>query len=184
MAGINPSLYAYMSRKGIALEALTNTHAISAFNTLILEGRHVAIALISRVPVPRTEACLYTHEASQRQESESDARLRLALSRDYNAADAARLLTSSVPVPSQAGGSASTASTAATGNAPPPPRPLEYGRTYTTQEWSELDPKLAGPDPAAHAQVQSLEEQSLLENRRLRRSAAQKNSNAKRGDDE
>ena len=40
-------------------------HAIATFNALVAEGRRVAVALVSRVPVSRDDACLYTPEWAQ-----------------------------------------------------------------------------------------------------------------------
>jgi hypothetical protein len=60
MRNVNPALYAYFQRKGIAVEAMATAHAIAAFRVLVAEGRQAVAGLIARSPVPRDEACLYT----------------------------------------------------------------------------------------------------------------------------
>jgi uncharacterized protein len=130
---INPSLYAYFSRKGISIEPMQTvgaqyrhfarrviladfmgalqTHAIATFNNLNQEGRRVAAALVSRQPVTWEEACLYTPEMT---ESEHDRRLKQVLSRDYSTKEVSRLLESG-------SGSAQSSETAPTKEAEPAP---------------------------------------------------------------
>lgn len=92
---LNPSLYAYFSRKGISIEAMPTMHAIATFNELNHEGRRVAAALISREPMPRHEACMYMHEVV---ETAADKRLKRALARDLrqSSPDSDRLLTDGI----------------------------------------------------------------------------------------
>jgi NADH dehydrogenase [ubiquinone] 1 alpha subcomplex assembly factor 3 len=61
---INPAVYGYMSRRGVAVEVLTTAQAISTFNMLLAEGRAVAVALVSATPVSRDDACLYTEDGA------------------------------------------------------------------------------------------------------------------------
>jgi uncharacterized protein len=103
---VNPAVYAYMARHGIAVEVLgtvrrlpfsfrlrpplllsphlaaahaPQAHAISTFNLLQSEGRPVAAALVSLEPVSRDEACLYTGERAEELVSYHDARVARAL---------------------------------------------------------------------------------------------------------
>lgn len=75
--------------------SLLQMHAISTFNVLNQEGRRVAAALMSREPLTRDDACVYTPEALE--ETDADRRLRQALAVDPEklgeGADAGRLLT-------------------------------------------------------------------------------------------
>lgn len=66
-------------------------HAIATFNALAAEGRRVCAGLISRSPVPRDDACLYTPDWAPRA-SEADARLQAALRRDPYDGSEQRLL--------------------------------------------------------------------------------------------
>lgn len=63
------------------LFACMQMHAIATFNTLVQEGRRVAAGLISRSPVSRDDACLYTPDWTDR-ETDDDKRLKEALRRD------------------------------------------------------------------------------------------------------
>jgi uncharacterized protein len=42
MRNVNPALYAYFARAGVAVEPMATPHAIALFNTLTAEGRRVA----------------------------------------------------------------------------------------------------------------------------------------------
>jgi hypothetical protein len=64
--------------------------AIATFNTLNQEGRSVAVALISRSPMTRDDASLYTQSPLL---SAADRRLQRLLARDYTSTDAHKLLT-------------------------------------------------------------------------------------------
>ena len=57
-------------------------HAIATFNTLVAEGRRVAAGLVSRTPVSRDDACLYSPDWSLARETDGDRRLQAALRRD------------------------------------------------------------------------------------------------------
>lgn len=61
---VNPAVYGYMSRRGVAVEVLTTAQAISMFNLLLGEGRAVAAALVAASPVSRDDACLYTEDGA------------------------------------------------------------------------------------------------------------------------
>jgi len=89
---INPSLYGYFSRKGIAVEAMTNAHVISTFNVLVAEGRPVCAALVSQTPVSRDDACLYTPDV-QLMETEKDRKIIETLAQDLLPRDRNKLLT-------------------------------------------------------------------------------------------
>jgi uncharacterized protein len=88
---VNPALYAYFSRRGVSIEAMTTTQAISTFNVLASEGRPVCAALVSREPVTRDEACLYTPDAAARV-TKQDREILAALAADVLPADRAMLL--------------------------------------------------------------------------------------------
>ena len=62
-------------------------HAIALFNSLNLEGRRVAVGLISREPMSRDDASLYTHGGAR--STSVDRRLAQALARDSAAVVAA-----------------------------------------------------------------------------------------------
>jgi uncharacterized protein len=89
MENINPSMYGYFQRKGISVEPMSNTHAIAQFNLLNAEGRNVAVALLSRTPVSRDEACFYTPKLHV---TDSDKRFLEALSKDYSIETATKLI--------------------------------------------------------------------------------------------
>lgn len=89
---VNPALYGYFSRKGIAVEAMTNMHAISTFNVLVAEGRPVCAALVSQDPVSRDDACLYTPDAHL-METEQDRKIIETLAQDLLPQDRDKLLT-------------------------------------------------------------------------------------------
>ena len=55
-------------------------HAIALFNSLCLEGRRVAVGLISRVPMSRDDASLYAHGGATR--TAADRSLQETLARD------------------------------------------------------------------------------------------------------
>lgn len=59
MRNVNPALFGWFSRRGIAVEHMSTKHALSTFNVLNREGRGVAAALLSRKPVSREEGCYY-----------------------------------------------------------------------------------------------------------------------------
>ena len=91
-ANVNPALYAYLARRGIALEALPTGQAISTFNELVAEGRAVAAALVCATPMTRADACLYVHAPAAAAASPADRLVGRVLARDVDAATAQRLL--------------------------------------------------------------------------------------------
>jgi len=91
-ANVNPALYAYCARRGMALEALPTPAAIATFNELVAEGRAVAAALVCATPMSRADACLYTHAPAAAAASAADRRLARVLARDVGADAAQRLL--------------------------------------------------------------------------------------------
>lgn len=70
--------------------AAVQMQAIATFNTLNQEGRSVAVALVSRSPMTRDDASLYTQSPLL---SAADRRLQRLLARDYTTTDAHKLLT-------------------------------------------------------------------------------------------
>ena len=88
---VNPALFGYMSRRGVALEVMTTAHAIATFNVLVAEGRPVCAALVSRAPVSRDDACLYSPDADA-PVSARDRELLAALATDAAPVDRDRLL--------------------------------------------------------------------------------------------
>jgi len=89
---VNPALFNYLSRKGVALESMPTPAAIATFNMLANEGRAVCAALVSRAPVDRDEASLFTADAYAAATPEDRVALR-ALAEDVLPQDRDRLLT-------------------------------------------------------------------------------------------
>jgi len=132
IVNVNPVLYPYLARKGVSLEVMSTPNAIATFNTLNSENRRVAAALLSRVPMPRDEACLYTPDAV---ESPADRALKRLLSRGGGAAAAndPRLLEGAAEAPPEAAASAAAASAARTSSsrrAALEAASRDIGRTY------------------------------------------------------
>lgn len=78
-------------------------HAIAQFNSLVLEGRRVAVGLISRSPMSRDDACLYAHGGAV--QTEADRRLETALANDTATVTAAAAAAAPLQLPEGGGGS-------------------------------------------------------------------------------
>jgi hypothetical protein len=113
-------------------------HAIATFNALAAEGRRVCAGLISRSPVSRDDASMYTPDWAPRA-SEADVRLQAALRRDpYDGSGDQRLLGDGAAAAEAAEAAAqreAEAAAAAAGGAPPPPdRRSRYERAAAAAE--------------------------------------------------
>lgn len=136
LVDVNPSLYGYFSRKGISVEPMSTVrgvrtprgpachttfpppipqmHAIAQFNALCLEGRRVAVGLISRSPMSRDDACLYAHGGAV--QTAADRRLEAALANDaatVTAAAAAAVAAAPLQIAEGVGGSSGVAALSA-----------------------------------------------------------------------
>jgi uncharacterized protein len=89
---VNPALFGYLSRKGVALEVMSTANAIATFNLLQAEDRPVCAALISREPISRDDACLYTDDA-YKLETERDREILSALATDVLPKDRHKFIT-------------------------------------------------------------------------------------------
>lgn len=89
---VNPALFGYLSRKGVALEVMSTANAIATFNLLQAEDRPVCAALISREPMSRDDACLYTDDV-YKLETDRDREILSALATDVLPQDRDKFIT-------------------------------------------------------------------------------------------